>query len=145
VGDRRTDCDDGFGDPGGDHRGSVVAAGGAWGGAHVRLKMGPWEARTRRAERLAAAWRSGVAPLELERLIELLGNEVVANDVERTAGVGSVHARGADDTWDERAGSGGEGGQGIGGVGSAVSRDKDRAEESEPEASVEESSAGGRA
>jgi hypothetical protein len=51
--------------------------------------MGPWEARTRRAERLAAAWRSGMAPLELERLIELLGDQVVFVGSSADGGVGA--------------------------------------------------------
>jgi hypothetical protein len=51
--------------------------------------MGPWEARTMRAERLAAAWRSGMAPLELERLIELLGDQVVFVGSSADGGVGA--------------------------------------------------------
>ena len=51
--------------------------------------MGNWEARTARAERLAAAWHSGVTPAELERLIELLGDAVVLGGGSADGGVGA--------------------------------------------------------
>lgn len=51
--------------------------------------MGQWEARTERAERLAAAWHSGVAPAELERLVELLGDAVVLASGSANGGVGA--------------------------------------------------------